>query len=824
MATTPEWERHPADLARLVVSLLMTAGLTLFAWLFDGPLTKASTDLVRLLANIPAGFTLAVVGLVQLVVVISVAAASIVLLLRRRWRLIGLLAISAGLAAAVMVALGELLDGSIPADLLGHRSVDSWLSGSAFPSASLLAAGAAVVTATAVFTTRSWHRFAWATVGAVAFLRVLTATEVPVNLLLILSVGASMGSAALVLTGAPHRRIGLDTVADALDRVGLAIDEIAQMGEQRTAPTFRVRLRDSLQHQDTHQNQITHQSQDTPQDHVSRQSHAVLLGRDQRDYDLLLRVWRSLRVKGFNERRPVTSPRRAAEHEQYVLAIADAAGVTATKPVSVALTDDGAAVVVTTWIDGESLGGTPVEGITDELLRELWRQVAMLHSRRIAHRWLNLDSVMAVDGQPVLVGFRWSATNADDALLGADVAELLSSLAARFGVERAVESARDGLGEAALRRAMPLLQPLVIASATRDDLKAAGISTIEIREGVQQAISSQAIGQEAADSDAIDTDEFELAPVSRVSLKGVVSLVGSIVLAFYVFSLASDWRNIFEALGQMNWAVLPLLVALVLVINSGGAMSLMGSVNIPLAFLRTNQIMFAQGFLNRFTPANAGGMALRARYLQREGVELNVGAAAVGLASAASGVVQLVFIGVFLIWGGATNELSRFGMPSATKTLAVIVAVGVVVGAIALSGWGRRAVVPKAKQLLGPALTNLAELARQPTKLALLFGGTVIAKLAMIIAFAACASAFGVDLSFARIGALFMIANTIGSAVPTPGGVGGLEAALTAALISGGVDAATAGAVVLVFRLLTFWLPTIPGWVCLQRAQRTGLV
>lgn len=812
MATTPEWERHPADLARLVVSLSMTAGLTLFAWLFDGPLTKASTDLVRLLANIPAGFTLAVVGLVQLVVVISVAAASIVLLLRRRWRLIGLLVISAGLAAGVMVALGELLDGSIPADLLGHRSVDSWLSGSAFPSASLLAAGAAVVTATAVFTTRSWHRFAWATVGAVAFLRVLTATEVPVNLLLILSVGASMGSAALVLTGAPHRRIGLDTVADALDRVGLAIDEIAQMGEQRTAPTFRVRLRDSLQNQDASPNQI------------SRQSHAVLLGRDQRDYDLLLRVWRSLRVKGFNERRPVTSPRRAAEHEQYVLAIADAAGVAATRPLAVALTDDGAAVVVTTWIDGESLRRAPVEDITDELLRELWRQVAMLHSRRIAHRWLNLDSVMAVDGQPVLVGFRWSATNADDALLGADVAELLSSLAARFGVERAVKGARDGLGEAGLRKAMPLLQPLVIASATRDDLKAAGISTTEIREGVRQAISSQAIGHEAAGSDAIDTDDFELAPVSRVSLKGVVSLVGSIVLAFYVFSLASDWRNIFDALGQMNWSVLPLLVALVLVINSGGAMSLMGSVNIPLAFMRTNQIMFAQGFLNRFTPANAGGMALRARYLQREGVELNVGAAAVGLASAASGVVQLVFIGVFLIWGGATNELSRFGMPSATKTLAVIVAVGIVVGAIALSGWGPRVVVPKARQSLGPALTNLAELARQPTKLALLFGGTVIAKLAMIIAFAACASAFGVDLSFARIGALFMIANTIGSAVPTPGGVGGLEAALTAALISGGVDAATAGAVVLVFRLLTFWLPTIPGWVCLQSAQRTGLV
>jgi uncharacterized protein (TIRG00374 family) len=79
-------------------------------------------------------------------------------------------------------------------------------------------------------------------------------------------------------------------------------------------------------------------------------------------------------------------------------------------------------------------------------------------------------------------------------------------------------------------------------------------------------------------------------------------------------------------------------------------------------------------------------------------------------------------------------------------------------------------------------------------------------------------------MSFAKAGALYMIANTVGSAVPTPGGVGGIEAALTAVLLSFGVDSATAAAIVLLFRLLTFWLPTVPGYGFLRYTQRAGIV
>ncbi len=119
---------------------------------------------------------------------------------------------------------------------------------------------------------------------------------------------------------------------------------------------------------------------------------------------------------------------------------------------------------------------------------------------------------------------------------------------------------------------------------------------------------------------------------------------------------------------------------------------------------------------------------------------------------------------------------------------------------------------------------SFGEVLRSPRQLTRLMGGSILNKLANVIAFWLSVLAFDVDMGFAKAGALYMIANTIGSAVPTPGGVGGVEAALTAAPISFGVDNATAAAIVLLFRTLTFWLPTIPGYFFMRYTQRAGIV
>ncbi|MGI9645421.1 MAG: lysylphosphatidylglycerol synthase transmembrane domain-containing protein, partial [Ilumatobacteraceae bacterium] len=66
-------------------------------------------------------------------------------------------------------------------------------------------------------------------------------------------------------------------------------------------------------------------------------------------------------------------------------------------------------------------------------------------------------------------------------------------------------------------------------------------------------------------------------------------------------------------------------------------------------------------------------------------------------------------------------------------------------------------------------------------------------------------------LEFARI---FFVTRVLSTLAPTPGGVGVVEAGMTAALASAGVPIAAAGAAVLVFRLGTYIVPIVSGAAC----------
>ena len=64
----------------------------------------------------------------------------------------------------------------------------------------------------------------------------------------------------------------------------------------------------------------------------------------------------------------------------------------------------------------------------------------------------------------------------------------------------------------------------------------------------------------------------------------------------------------------------------------------------------------------------------------------------------------------------------------------------------------------------------------------------------------------------------------IGSAVPTPGGLGGIEAALSAGLIAVGVDSGTAVSSVLLYRIVTYWLPIPFGWVSINHLTKIDAI
>ena len=63
-----------------------------------------------------------------------------------------------------------------------------------------------------------------------------------------------------------------------------------------------------------------------------------------------------------------------------------------------------------------------------------------------------------------------------------------------------------------------------------------------------------------------------------------------------------------------------------------------------------------------------------------------------------------------------------------------------------------------------------------------------------------------------------------GGRASTPGGLGAIEAALVAGLTGVGMQPGPAVSAVLLYRLATYWLPVLPGWLSWQSLQHRGYV
>jgi uncharacterized protein (TIRG00374 family) len=111
---------------------------------------------------------------------------------------------------------------------------------------------------------------------------------------------------------------------------------------------------------------------------------------------------------------------------------------------------------------------------------------------------------------------------------------------------------------------------------------------------------------------------------------------------------------------------------------------------------------------------------------------------------------------------------------------------------------------------------------REPRRIALGLAGALVLNLAYVSALYAAVQAYGGSLPFAAVGFVYLAAGAIGSAAPTPGGIGAIEAALAAGLTAAGLDATTAVQAALLFRAATFWVPVVPGWLSFQYLQRRG--
>ncbi len=121
-------------------------------------------------------------------------------------------------------------------------------------------------------------------------------------------------------------------------------------------------------------------------------------------------------------------------------------------------------------------------------------------------------------------------------------------------------------------------------------------------------------------------------------------------------------------------------------------------------------------------------------------------------------------------------------------------------------------------------LGSLTQLARNPGRFMLIVLGSAGTTLGAALALWASVEAFGGGTTFVTVTIVTMIGGTLASAAPTPGGVGAVEAALIGGLTAFGLPVGIAVPSVLLYRVLTCWLPVFCGWPTLRWLQKNDMV
>jgi glycosyltransferase 2 family protein len=534
-----------------------------------------------------------------------------------------------------------------------------------------------------------------------------------------------------------------------------------------------------------------------------------VLGSDQRDADLLYRGYRFLRLRGVGDTRPAASLIQAAEHQALVAVMAERAGVTVPAVRQVVKSADGSALLAMERVNGSSLDLIPVQRVSDSMIRELWQQVGGLHRAGIAHRSLRAANVV-VDGmaRPWIVDFSFSELGATRRQIALDIAELLASLAVIAGAGRAVAGAVAVIGRDGVAAAVPLLQPLALSAGTRRAISG------------HDGLLAQTRAEAAAASGREDQD---LARIQRVRPRTLLAIAAAAGAFYFLLPKLAQVGSGWNAMLSADWAWLPLVIVLSAVTYLASAVALMGAVPQRIRFWPTVLAQAASSFVNRVSPANVGGMALNARFLQKSGVDASAGVAAVGVNSLAGAVVHLILIVVFFTWAG--KGLGKaFQLPSSSKLLAILAVIAAVIGIMLATRPGRRFVSGKIIPGLRSAAASLRQAAQNPEKMIMLFGGSALITLTYIGALAASVQAFGGGPGVILIGAVYLGAAALAAAAPSPGGLGALEAALVAGLTGVGMAAGPAVSAVLLYRLATYWLPVAPGWLSWRMLQRREYV
>ncbi|EHN75978.1 membrane protein [Streptomyces sp. NRRL WC-3753] len=859
----PARVHRPSDLVRLLVGVLAVAVLLAIAAFAHGTTSGLEQDINKGTGQAP-DLLIKIAGLASSIAILLVPVAfAIERLIKRDGLRIADGVLAAVLAHGVTLAtdlwVAKAAPGSIqealtqpsPGDI--HALTD--------PVHGYLAPVIAYMTAVGMSRRPRWRAVLWIVLLLDAFSMLVTGYTTPFSIILTVLIGWTVAYGTLYAVGSPNVRPTGRTLMAGLRHVGFRPVTAAR----QEAPS------DSVETGDRGRRYFVTLEDGRPLD-------VTVVDREQQAQGFFYRAWRNLTLRGFATRSSLPSLRQALEQEALLAYAAIAAGANAPKLIATSELGPDAVMLVYEHTGGRSLDSLTDEEITDDLLRDTWEQVRALQSRRIAHRRLVGDAIL-VDrsGTVILTDLRIGEIAAGDLLLRMDISQLLVTFGLRVGAERAVASAVGVLGPDTVADCLPMLQPIALSRSTRATLRklareraqrereavlessrqaklaraeAAGHDATSPASGKadqpaqadrpdKKAVRAEQRAEKRAVDEAVEEAREEdlltlirhavlrirpQAPVEparleRVRPRTLISFIAGAIGAYFLLTQLTH-IEFGPLISNAQWGWVAAAVLFSAASYVAAAMALLGFVPERVPFLRTVAAQVAGSFVKIVAPAAVGGVALNTRFLQRAGVRP-------GLAVASVGASQLFGLGchilMLLSFGYLTGTEKTPSLSPSRTVIAGLLTVAVLVLVVTSVPFLRKFVVTRVRSLFAGVVPRMLDVLQRPQKLVTGIGGMLLLTACFVMCLDASIRAFGDDsasISLASVAVVFLAGNALGSAAPTPGGVGAVEATLTVGLIAVGLPKEVAAPAVLLYRLLTLWLPVLPGWLVFNHLTR----
>ncbi|MFC9811984.1 YbhN family protein [Streptomyces virginiae] len=830
---------RPSDLVRLLVGILGIAVLLGIAAFAHGTTVGLEEDISKGTGQAP-DLLIKVAALVSSIAVLLLPVAfAIERLIKRDGLRIADGVLAAVLAHGVTLATDLWVSQAAPATIQDALTRSAGGGALTDPVHGYLAPVIAYMTAVGMTRRPHWRVALWVVLLLNALTMLVNGYTTPFSIILTVLIGWSVAYGTLYAVGSPNVRPTGQHLLAGLRRVGF-----------QPVSAMRAEMPEGPEASETGDRGRRY--------HVTLEDgpplDVTVVDREQQAQGFFYRVWRRLTLRGITTRRSLQSLRQALEQEALLAYAAIAAGANAQKLIATSELGPDAVMLVYEHLGGRSLDSLPDEEITDELSRNAWEQVRALQSRRIAHRRLTGDAlVVDRSGNVILTDLRGGEIAAGDLVLRMDVAQLLATLGLRVGAERAVASAVSVLGPDTVADCLPLLQPIALSRSTRGTLRKLARERAEReREAVLESSRAAKAAREAeaaapgttaavsaadrkaekkALDDALDGAREEdllsqirqqvllirpQAPVEPARLERIRprTLVSFIAGAFGAYFLLTQLAHVplAETVADAEWGWVGAALAFSALSYVAAAMSLLGFVPERVPFLRTVVAQVAGSFVKLVAPAAVGGVALNTRFLQRAGIRPGLAVASVG-ASQLFGLASHILL--LLSFGYLTGTEKTPEMTPSRTVIAGLLTVAVLVLVVTAVPFMRKFVVTRVRALFAGVVPRMLDVLQRPKKLVTGIGGMLLLTGCFVMCLDASIRAFGGGeaISYASIAVVFLAGNALGSAAPTPGGMGAVEATLTLGLVAAGLEKEVAISAVLLFRLMTFWLPVLPGWI-----------